>query len=137
MPVRGSHIISRCGRENGNYRTFGFREEEANEDEVYEVQADEDEVVPPGDVGDRDVGDLREEDVEGPVSARSDTGADGTRSCWEDLRMLLISMKQDQSALRHTSDARTQLTGPKLREKKILVRKIMAIPALCAGWFVD
>ena len=37
----------------------------------------------------------------------------------------------------HTSDARTQLTGPKLREKKMLVRKIMAIPALCAESFVD
>ena len=81
-------IIGRCGRENGSYHTFGFREEETNENEVYEVQADEHEVVPPGDVGDRDVGDLREEDVEGPVSARSDTGADGTRSCWEYLGML-------------------------------------------------
>jgi glycerol-3-phosphate O-acyltransferase len=29
-----------------------------------------------------------------------------------------------------TSDARTQLTGPKLREKKILSIKIMATPAL-------
>lgn len=29
-----------------------------------------------------------------------------------------------------TSDASTQLTGPKLKEKKILSMKIMAIPAL-------
>lgn len=29
-----------------------------------------------------------------------------------------------------TSDASTQLTGPKLREKKMLVKKIIAIPAL-------
>lgn len=32
-----------------------------------------------------------------------------------------------------TSDARTQETGPKDREKKILVMNITAIPALCAA----
>lgn len=33
----------------------------------------------------------------------------------------------------NTSDANTQLTGPKLREKMMLVKKIMAIPAFCAA----
>lgn len=32
-----------------------------------------------------------------------------------------------------TSDANTQLTGPKLREKLMLVKKIMAMPAFCAA----
>lgn len=30
---------------------------------------------------------------------------------------------------RHTSEANTQLTGPKLREKNILVKNIIATPA--------
>ena len=44
------------------------------------------------------------------------------------------AVRLDQSL---TSEARTQLTGPKLRENIILVRNIMAIPTLCAVRFAD
>lgn len=37
---------------------------------------------------------------------------------------------RDRVLVGKTSAARTQLTGPKLREKKMLSIKIMAIPAL-------
>ena len=43
----------------------------------------------------------------------------------------------DRVLVGKTSEASTQLTGPKLTEKKILVRKIIAIPALWAERFVD
>ena len=36
---------------------------------------------------------MREEDVEGPVSACGDTSADGTRSCWENLVILSVSVR--------------------------------------------
>lgn len=43
----------------------------------------------------------------------------------------------DRVRVGNTSEASTQLTGPKLSEKKILVRKIIAMPARCAARFVD
>ena len=43
----------------------------------------------------------------------------------------------DRVLVGKTSEASTQLTGPKLSEKNMLVRKIIAIPARCAAWLVD
>ena len=43
----------------------------------------------------------------------------------------------DHVRVGNTSEASTQLTGPKLSEKKMLVRNIMAMPARCATKFVD
>lgn len=45
-------------------------------------------------------------------------------------------MSQINARLLLTSDASTQLTGPKLNEKTILSIKIIAIPALCAAKLV-
>lgn len=43
-------------------------------------------------------------------------------------------MTDDPCYKLRTSEASTQLTGPKLRENIILVMNIIAMPALCAAW---
>lgn len=51
---------------------LGLGEEQGDDDEVDGVEADEENVVPPADVLDREVGHLGEQDVEEPVGAGGD-----------------------------------------------------------------
>ena len=79
---------------------------------------------------------LRKQNIESPVGTCRNTRSNGAGP----RRKYLIWQSVESSpriAGKRTSEASTQLTGPKLSEKKMLVRNIIAIPARCAGWIVD
>jgi len=72
--------------------------------------------------------------VHRPIWAGGNAGTNGTGRCRENLPGYQQAIFLRWSSY-ITSDARTQLTGPKLSENTIVMRKIMAIPALCAAVF--